>query len=311
MGKIVHNPYDKLVKTTLHNLERAKEFLTVHLSPIAKKYVDLDRKLELVNKEFIKSSQEELRCDIVYKTSIKNKDGYIYTHVEAQSKPEELLPIRMLAYNLEIITWHHHNIKKEIPPIANLVLYNGKQSPYPYKINFLDFLKEHKITRELLFDGVQLIDLTLHDDKEIETHPKTALMELLLKHARQRDFSLYLKNFIKSGKFMILLENSEPEYIQGILMFIADMLDSKKLSVEQTTELLTGISPQIDKNMVSVRQAIENRALKQGMKQGVQQGIQQEKFSVAQNLLKMKLDKDSISKATGLSSKQIEDLSKK
>ncbi|MCP3659671.1 MAG: Rpn family recombination-promoting nuclease/putative transposase [Bacteroidetes bacterium] len=37
MGKLVHEPFDKLVKATLHNIERAKEFLEAHLSQKAKK----------------------------------------------------------------------------------------------------------------------------------------------------------------------------------------------------------------------------------------------------------------------------------
>jgi len=101
MGKIIHLPYDKLVKATLHDIKRAEEFLNAHLSDKAKKYVDLDKGLELVNKEFIKKTQRELRCDVIYKAHIKNRQGYIYAHVEGQSTPEELLPIRILAYDLE------------------------------------------------------------------------------------------------------------------------------------------------------------------------------------------------------------------
>ncbi len=55
--------------------------------------------------------------------------------------------------------------------------------------------------------------------------------------------------------------------------------------------------------MISVRQAIENRALKQGM--------QQERVSVAQNMLKYGAPMDLIRNSTGLSKKEIENLSKK
>ncbi len=77
MGKLVHEPFDKLVKATLHNIERAKEFLEAHLSEKAKKYIDLEKGIELVNKEFIKKEYRTLRCDIVYQVNINNKKGYI------------------------------------------------------------------------------------------------------------------------------------------------------------------------------------------------------------------------------------------
>ena len=59
--------------------------------------------------------------------------------------------------------------------------------------------------------------------------------------------------------------------------------------------------------MVSVRQAIENRALKQGVQQGIEQGV----TKTAQNMLKYGASMDLIKKSTGLSQKQVENLSKK
>ncbi|MCP3659700.1 MAG: Rpn family recombination-promoting nuclease/putative transposase, partial [Bacteroidetes bacterium] len=242
MGKLVHEPFDKLVKATLHNIERAKEFLEAHLSQKAKKYINLEKGIELVNKEFIKKEYRTLRCDIVYQVNINNKKGYIYCQVEAQSKPEKLLPLRILNYNLELITWHWENKKQEIPPIANLILYNGKESPYPYEINFLELLNQYKVAKELLIEGTTLIDLSIHEDKEIEKHKKTALMELLLKHSRQRDFYNYLEKLKKSGKFKVLLNYYDERYVEGILIFVTDMLNSKNHPIEKVTELFSGIS---------------------------------------------------------------------
>jgi len=270
MGKIIHQPFDLLVKTTLHNIERAKEFLEAHLSDKAKKYIDLDKGIQLVNKEFVKKEYRTLRCDIVYQVNINNQKGYIYCQVEAQSKPEKLLPLRILNYNLELITWHWENKKKEIPPIANLVLYNGIESPYPYKIKFLDLLNDYKVAQELLLEGTTLIDLTIHEDEEIEKHKKTALMELLLKHSRQRDFFNYLQNLKKSGKFKLLLNYYDDRYVEGILLFVTEILNSKDHSIEQVVELFTGISLEIDKEIMTVRQAIEHRGMQKGRQEGMQ-----------------------------------------
>ncbi|MCP3660685.1 MAG: Rpn family recombination-promoting nuclease/putative transposase [Bacteroidetes bacterium] len=69
MGKLVHEPFDKLIKVTLHNIERAREFLEAHLSDKAKKYVNLDEGLELINKEFIKKEYKLL--SVVFRLLIK------------------------------------------------------------------------------------------------------------------------------------------------------------------------------------------------------------------------------------------------
>ena len=78
-----------------------------------------------------------------------------------------------------------------------MLIYNGADSPYPYKINFLELIDEYKIAKELLYDGTTLIDLTIEDDDEIEKRSKIAAMELFLKHSRDRDFFNYLEKMIK------------------------------------------------------------------------------------------------------------------
>ncbi len=301
MGKLVNHPFDMLVKSSLHNIERAKEFLEAHLSDKAKQLVNLDKGIELINKEFVKKELKGLRCDVVYKASIKDQEGYIYCHIESQSKAEKLMPLRVLAYNIELITWHWENISEEIPPIANILLYNGLDTPYPYKVNFLDLLNEYKVAKELLYDGTTLIDLTVQDDEEIEKHKKIAIMELFLKHSRDRDFFNYLEKSKKNGKLKVLLSYHNERYRHGVLIFVIDML--AKYTEEEVTDLLSGISSEIDNDIMTVRQTIEQR--------GRLKGIQEEKVTVAKNMLKYGVSLDLVKKSTGLSKKDIEILTKK
>jgi len=186
-------------------------------------------------------------------------------------------------------------------------LYNGEESPYPYKINVLEFLEEHKISKELLLEGNTLIDLSLHKDSEIEKHSKTALMELLLKHSRQQDFYSFLEKLKKNGKFKVLLSYYNKGYIEFILLFIADVLNSSNHSEEEIIDLFMNISPEIDSDIMTVRQAMEQKYTHKG----IQQGVQQERALVAKNML---LDKEPVSKIkkwTGLTDKQIQQLIKK
>lgn len=307
MGKIVHQPYDKLIKATLHDLERAEEFLHAHLSQKVKKYVDFNKGIALVNKEFIKKTQRELRFDVIYKAHIKNREGYIYAHVEGQSTPEELLPIRILAYDLEIITLHWEN-HGTIPPIINLILYNGKESPYPYPINVLDLLEDHPVAKELLLEGNTLIDLSVHKDSEIEKHHKTALMELLLKHSRQQDFYSFLQKLKEKGKFKALLRYYNKGYIEFILLFIADVLKAGNHDGEDILDLFMNRSPEIDSGIMTERKASEQKCINLGIQQGLQQGIQIS--IVALNMLSLGQPISKIKKFTGLTDQQIQQLIK-
>ncbi len=95
-----------------------------------------------------------------------------------------------------------------------------------------------------------------------------------------------------------MLNYYNDRYVEGILIFVTDMLNSKNHPIERVTELFTGISPEIDKEIMTVRQAIEQR--------GEQKGI----LKTAKNMLKYGVSLDLVKKSTGLSQKEIEKLKK-
>ncbi len=125
----------------------------------------------------------------------------------------------------------------------------------------MDLLEDYKTTKELLFDGINLIDLTIHEDKEIEKHEKVAFMELLLKHCRDRNFFNYLYNLKKTGKFKMLINHEDERYRYGILLFISDALDLNKHSKKEIIDLITGVSPELDKEDMTFRQALEQEGI--------------------------------------------------
>jgi predicted transposase/invertase (TIGR01784 family) len=51
-----------------------------------------------------------------------------------------------------------------------------------------------------------------------------------------------------------------------------------------------------------------DNAKKRGLKEGIEQGIKQRNIEIAKNMLKKKIDIDTISECTGLSKKEIEKL---
>ncbi|MCP3659701.1 MAG: hypothetical protein GY830_05015, partial [Bacteroidetes bacterium] len=103
----------------------------------------------------------------------------------------------------------------------------------------------------------------------------------------------------KSGKFKVLLNYYDERYVEGILIFVTDMLNSKNHPIEKVTELFSGISPEIDKEIMTVRQAIEQK--------GIQKGI----LNTAKSMLKHGISLDLVKKTTGLTKKDIETISKK
>ena len=135
MNKI-QTPHDAIAKTFLYDVEIAKDFLEAHLPDEIKKYCDLSS-LTLESSSFIEKNLAQHFSDILHKVRFTDggdlRDGYIYTLVEHQSTPDELLPFRILRYQTAIIKRHIEKYEcKKLPIVASLVLYNGKKSPYPH-----------------------------------------------------------------------------------------------------------------------------------------------------------------------------------
>ena len=245
MNKLIHQPFDKLVKATLQKEKKALEFFRTYIPDDILSHIDLDEELTLVNHEFIKNSMVKLHSDVLYKTRVKNKSGYIYCHVEAQSTPDELLPLRMLAYNLEIMIRHFKD-HREIPPIVNLLIYNGSQTPYPYPVDFLELLDLNPLAKQCFFAGSVLIDVSSKDEPDIWKNPEIGFMEWLLKRSRGKDFPFHLQSLIDRGIFEQQIQNSDSNYIEQVFLFIVHRLKETTQNKQEFMEAIRTITPYID-----------------------------------------------------------------
>ena len=97
---------------------------------------------------------------------------------------------------------------------------------------------------------------------------------------------------------------------------VEDSIMSENEEIKKAKEELDKISQDAkERRLAELREkalmdeiAIRDSGFKEGIEQGLKEGSQQEKISIAKNLLKLKVDINSISQATGLSVEEIENL---
>ena len=97
---------------------------------------------------------------------------------------------------------------------------------------------------------------------------------------------------------------------------VEDSIMSENEEIKKAKEELDKISQDAkERRLAELREkalmdeiAIRDSGFKEGIEQGLKEGSQQEKISIAKNLLKLKVDINSISQATGLSVEEIEKL---
>lgn len=74
---IINKPHDKFFKETLSNIENSRSFIENYLPGEILNIVDLDN-LTVEKDSYIDEELEEYFSDILFKTNINQKDGYIY-----------------------------------------------------------------------------------------------------------------------------------------------------------------------------------------------------------------------------------------
>ena len=114
----------------------AKDLLKAHLLPAIVECIDWDT-LQITNKSYVDAKLAQVHSDVVYSCQVNGKEAYIYTLVEQQSKPDPLLPFRIVQYDVSLMQDHLSQGNRLLPIIVNLCLYSGKQTPYPHSVDLL------------------------------------------------------------------------------------------------------------------------------------------------------------------------------
>ena len=311
MKQIIHQPFDKLVKSTLQKEKKALEFFKTYLPEEVQGDIDLNAGLKLINKEYIKRNMETLYCDLVYTAKIRGDEGYLYCHVEAQSTPDLLMAFRINNYKTEIMKDHYLETGI-MPPVVSIVLYNGLKTPYPHDFDFFKILSRFPEAEKYYISGCYLIDVSDVEEKEMLTRHEIGMMEWLLKNSRRKDFIINLERILHNSKFGEIIEKSDSEYQEHLFLFIIDRIQKITKTEEELMETISRIMPFYDlKNMPAIKllNKIEfNSGKEEGREEGREEGGRDREISIAKNMLDGGATKDFISKVTGLSMSEIEKL---
>lgn len=93
--------HDAFFKKALENHLVAKEFFVINLPANIKALIDFDT-LKLEKDSFIESNLTSKMSDVLFSAKFAGSDGYLYTMLEHQSKPDLLMPMRLFKYMFNI-----------------------------------------------------------------------------------------------------------------------------------------------------------------------------------------------------------------
>lgn len=300
-NKKINHIHDKTFRKILDD---KKEF-TIFINKIFNLEERLEEKdIEKYNRKFVSVDYTNQESDVIYK--LKNKEIFIL--VEHQTKIDKKMPIRILKYELEIIRSRmDENNRLEFPIIIPILLYTGKQR-WNAKINYPSYnseLARYRGLKKVEYNLVDINDYTIEDlYKENSILTKIMILEKSNKYIEIINNVDKIVNIVYDSK---LYTQTQKEMLLNILNnTMINIVGNKKMK-EYKIKLEGG------ENMLALYEMIENErneiystGIKEGKVKGKIEGIK----AIAKKMLRMKFDKDTIMKATGIKEEELEKMKK-
>ncbi|EBB0847459.1 Rpn family recombination-promoting nuclease/putative transposase [Salmonella enterica] len=261
--------HDPLFKLFLREPETAKDFLAAHLPQDIRARVRLET-LKLEPGSFVDQKLRELHSDVLYSVETTDGDaGYIYCLVEHQSTADRMMAWRMMRYSMAVMDAHLKKGNGTLPVVVPLLFYQGTVRPYPYSTDWLDCFDTPALAREVYSRPWPLVDVSVMEDSDLQSHRRMALLELVQRDIRHRDAASLLRDVVQ----LIRLAGNTREQVEAILCYII----YNGMTSESITPFLYELAGEIPEYKELIMGTIAQQLKEEGIQQGIQQGIEQER----------------------------------
>ncbi|EJQ3859176.1 Rpn family recombination-promoting nuclease/putative transposase [Salmonella enterica] len=305
--------HDGLFKLFLREPDTARDFLAVHIPADIRAQVRLDT-LKLEPGSFVDQKLRELHSDVLYSVeTAEGHAGYIYCLVEHQSTADRMMAWRMMRYSMAVMDAHLKKGNDTLPVVVPLLFYQGTVRPYPYSTDWMDCFDVPALAREVYSRPWPLVDVSVMEDSDLQSHRRMALLELVQRDIRHRDAASLLRDVVQ----LIRLAGNTREQVEAVLCYII----YNGMTSESITPFLYELAGEIPEYkeliMGTIAQQLKEEGIQLGIQQGIQQGIeqgieqarlvaQQKLLETAYALLDNGVSLDVVIKSTGLSRETLE-----
>lgn len=297
-------PHDALFKRFLSHQSIARQFLEIHLPPRLLQRCDLDT-LQLIPTTFIERDLSALYSDVLMSMKMEGGEGYIYALIEHQSSPDKFMTLRMMRYTIAAMQRHIDEGHSELPIVVPMLFYHGKTSPYPYTMDWLSSFRDRELATQIFCQPFPLVDVTVLPDEQIMTHRGVARLEMAHKIVRLRDL---LENIDPMATLLAVDYNDDLSI--DVIFYLLRHGDTD--DQEKVIDILMQGKPQLKEQIMTIEQQwrLESRleGRQEGLQEGRMEGLQESRLEIARNMLAEKLDLKTISKVTGLSAGELQQL---
>jgi predicted transposase YdaD len=272
----LHQPHDKLVKSTFSDPDNARAFLEAHLPRKLARRIDW-KSLTLVSGSFIDPEFAASSSDLLFTAKIDGHPAFLYILFEHQNQEDPLIGLRLLTYMVRIWNDHLRNNPgaTKLPPILPLVLAQDNK-PWKSSTLFADLIDipegAGEIKKHIPDFEFQLVELFRMPFEKILGTPMGILT---LRALKAEKLQALLDDTVWDESLLIQLPSASFEML---MRYILDR-DLDKPAFRRRLKTLR--SPKLSKNAMSLAEQFrqegreETRSLAEQFRQeGIEEGHQ-------------------------------------
>ena len=267
----LHQPHDKLVKSTFSDPDNARAFLQAHLQRKLARRIDWST-LSLVSGSFIDPEFAATSSDLLFTAQIDGHPAFLYILFEHQNQEDPLIGLRLLTYMVRI--WNDHLRTNpgtaKLPPILPLVLAQDNK-PWKSSTRFAD-----------------LIDIPEGAGEELKKHIPdfefhlVELFRMPFEKILGTPMGILTLRALKAEKLQALLD--DPVWDESLLiqlssvsfeMLMRYILDRDLDKPAFRRKLKTLRNPKLSKNAMSLAEQFRQEGIRKGRQQGRKEGRQE------------------------------------
>jgi predicted transposase/invertase (TIGR01784 family) len=264
----IHQPHDKLVKSTFSDPDNARAFLEAHLPRKLTRRIDWSS-LSLVSGSFIDPEFDATSSDLLFTAQIDGQPAFLYILFEHQNQEDPLIGLRLLTYMVRI--WNEYLRTNpgatKLPPILPLVLAQDNK-PWKTSTRFADLIDipegAGEIKKHIPDFEFQLVELFRMPFEKILGTPMGILT---LRALKAEKLQALLDDIVWDESLLIQLS---PASFEMLMRYILDR-DLDKPAFRR--KLKTIRNPKLSKNAMSLAEQFRQEGRQEGIEEGHQKGL--------------------------------------
>ncbi len=182
-------------------------------------------------------------------------------------------------------------IAEDVTNQGKSVFYNGFDSPYPYTTDIMELFADKDLINSVSLGKFKLIDLTIMPEYEILKHKQLALLEMCLKHIKNRDF-VKIINYVLDSLIVAHENHLSKDLFDSTISYLAKAREYSELQP---------LFDEIIENISDYKEDIMTYA-----EELMQRGEQMAQISMVQEMIRSGLELALIEKISHLNKKEIE-----